>query len=199
MACKELLRGHDVRCELPVRKYWQQIVLVNIDDVDQVGYDVNNTNHIVIFNLNEGATGYKYIGNDVASLYMASFSKITRKGQPLYNHTVNLPVIGVSVETKLVLKELDLANYFAAIQFRDGTVEIYGFENGLTTADYTYDAQNGLGGIGLSLVSKFPEDEIPYVYGGDSINFDNNFAGIPELLGGDFNSDYSNDFYIVQL
>lgn len=199
MACKELLRGHDVTCELPVRKYWQQIVLVNIDDVDQVGYDVNDVNHVIVFNLSEGATGYKYIGNDVASLYTASFSKITRKGQPLYNHTVNLPVIGVSVETKLVLKELDLANYFAAIQFRDGTVEIYGFENGLTTADYTYDAQNGLGGIGLSLVSKFPEDEIPYVYGGDSINFDNNFADIPELLGGDFNSDYSNDFYIVQL
>ena len=199
MACKELLRGHDIRCELPIRKYYQQIVLVNLDDVDQVGYDVNSVNHVIVFNLNEGATGFKYIGNEVSNLYTASFTKTVSKGQPLYNHSVNLPVIGVSVETKLVLKELDLANYFAAIQFRDGTVEIYGFENGLTTSDYTYETQNGLGGIGLSLVSRYPEDEIPYVYGGDAINFDNNFADIPELLGGDFSDDFSNDFYIVEI
>jgi len=199
MACKELLRGHDVRCELPLRKYYQQIVLVNIDDVDQVGYDVNDNNHVIIFNLNAGTTGYKYIGNEVSSLYSASFSKKVKKGQPLYDHTVNLPIIGVSVETKLILKELDTANYFAAIQFRDGTVEIYGFENGLKTNDYTFEAQNGLGGIGITLSSKFSEDEIPYVYGGDAINFDNDFADIPELIGGDFNQDYSSDFYIVEL
>ena len=53
MACKELLRGHDIRCELPIRKYYQQIVLVNLDDVDQVGYDVNSVNHVIVFNLNE--------------------------------------------------------------------------------------------------------------------------------------------------
>src|SRR5690606_20670472 len=193
MACKELLRGHDVTCELPVRKYWQQIVLVNIDDVDQVGYDVNDVNHVIVFNLIPGATGYKYIGNDVASLYTASFSKITRKGQPLYNHTVNLPVVGVSIETKLVLKELDLANYFAAIQFRDGTIEIYGFENGLKTDDYTYEAQNGLGGTGLTLSSRYDEEDIPYVYLGGVENYDNEFEGIGELFGGDFSDDFSND------
>ena len=37
------------------------------------------------------------------------------------------------------MKSLDLAKYFAAIQFMDGTVEIYGFENGLTTDDYEFD------------------------------------------------------------
>lgn len=193
------MRGHDIRCELPLRKYWQQVVLVNLEDVNEVSYDVSNVGHSIVFNLNTGATGYKYIGNERGDLYTASFSKSTRKGQPIYDHTVNIPVIGVSIETKLVLKELDLANYFAAIQFRDGTIEIYGFDNGLTTSDYTYEANNGLGGTGISLVSKYPEDEIPYVYSGDKINFDNDFADIGELLGGDFNSDFSNDFYIVEL
>lgn len=199
MACKDLMRGHDIRCELPARKYWQQVVLVNLDDVNEVSYDVSDLAHSVNFNLLDGATGYKYIGNDIGNLYSASFSKSTRKGQPVYDHTVNIPVIGVGMETKLILKELDLANYFAAIQFRDGTVEIYGFENGLGTADYSYEAQNGLGGTGISLVSKYPEDDIPFVYSGDKINFDNNFAGIGDLLGGDFNNDFSNDFYITQL
>lgn len=199
MACKQLMRGHDISCILPTRKYYQQIVLVNLDDVKEVVYDVNDVNHAIAFNLQVGTTGYKYIGNEISNLYSASFSKSTIKGQPLYNHTVTLPVIGVSIETKLVLKELDLANYFAAIQFRDGTVEIYGFENGLTTQDYTFETQNGLGGSSIVLSSKFQEEEIPYVYLGGNDNFDNDFANIGDLLGGDFNDDFSNDFYIIQI
>lgn len=200
MACKQLIQGHDISCLADnYRKYYQQIVLVNLDDINEVTYDVNDLNHGVVFNLNVGATGYLYRGNENSSLYSASFSKSTVKGQPVYSHSVNLPVIGVSVTTKLVLKQLDLASYFAAIQFRDGTVELYGFENGLTTNDYNYEAQNGMGGIGITLQSTFDEDEIPYVYQGGSENFDNLFGDIPTLLGGDFNQDFSNDFYIVQV
>lgn len=199
MACKELLRGHDITCEFPYRKYYQQLVLINKEDVNEVGYDVNDVNHAIVFNLNSGTKGFRYIGNENASLYSASFSKTTKKGQPLYNHKINLPIVGVSVETKLVLKELDLANYFAAIQFRDGTIEIYGFENGLKTDDYTYEAQNGLGGTGLTLSSRYDEEDIPYVYLGGVENYDNEFEGIGELFGGDFNDDFSNDFYIIEI
>lgn len=199
MACKQLLKGHDISCLEVKRKYYQQIVLVNIDDLDEVAYDVNDVNHSIAFNLVGGATGFLYRGNEKVSLYTASFSKTVKKGQPLYSHSVSLPVIGVSVETKLVLKELDSSNYFAAIQFTDGTIEVYGLENGLTTSDYTFEAQNGLGGIGLNLVSRFEEEEPPYVYADDATNFDNLFVGIPALLGGDFNDDFSDDFYIIQL
>lgn len=199
MACKKLINGHDVRCINVDRKYYQQIVLVNIDDVNQVAYDLSENNHSISFNLNNGATGYKYIGSDLTSLYSASYSKTVRKGQPLYNHTLNLPIIGASVQTKLILKNLDLSNYFGVIQFKDGTIEVYGFENGLKTSDYTFEVQNGLGGTGISLISKFEEENIPYVYSGSSSDFDNNFTGISDLLGGDFNNDFSNDFYIVEL
>ena len=199
MACKQLLRGQDIRCINIDRKYYQQIVLINKDDVNEVAYSVNDESHAIAFNLVNGATGYKYIGSDLTSLYNASFSKTTRKGQPLYNHTLNLPVIGVGTTTKLILKELDLSTYFGAIQFRDGTIEIYGFENGLKTNDYTYEVQNGLGGTSITLSSKFEEENIPYIYGGNSSDFDNNFVDIGALLGGDFNDDFSNDFYIIQL
>lgn len=200
MACKQLIQGHDVSClSNNYRKYYQQIVLVNITDVNEVAYDINDTNHGIAFNLNLGATGYLYRGNENSNLYSASFSKNTIKGQPVYSHSVNLPVVGVGVQTKLVLKQLDLSNYFAAIQFRDGTVELYGFENGLTTSNYTYEAQNGMGGTGITLESKYDEDELPYVYLGGSDNFDDLFQNIPELLGGDFNNDFSNDFYIIEV
>lgn len=199
MACRELLRGHDITCELPIRKYYQQLVLVNLDDVDQVAYDISDVSHSIVFNLVAGAKGYRYIGNEIGGLYSASFSKTTRKGQPLYSHSVTLPVIGVSIETKLVLKELDLANYFAAIQFRDGTVEIYGFGNGLKTEDYTYEVQNGLGGSSINLVSRYEEEDIPYVYLGGAENYDNDFMDIAEIFGGDFNNDFSNDFFIFEL
>lgn len=199
MACKTLIHEQDLSCTDVHRKYYQQIVLVNIQDVNEVVYDVNENNHAIVFNLVDGATGYRYRGNENVSLYSASFSKSTRKGQPLYSHSVSLPVVGVGTTTKLVLKELDLANYFAAIQFRDGTIEIYGFENGLTTENYNFEAQNGLGGIGLTLNSKFEEDDPPYIYLGGETNFNNKFAGIGDLLGGDFSDDFSNDFYIIQV
>lgn len=197
MACKRLIHEHDVSCLDVHRKYYQQIVLVNLEDVNEKVYDEDN--HAILFNLVEGATGYRYRGNENVSNYSASFSKSVRKGQPLYSHSVSLPVVGVATTTKLILKELDLANYFAAIQFRDGTIEIYGFDNGLTTSNYTFEAQNGLGGIGMTLESKFEEEEPPYVYLGADENFDNKFAGIGDLLGGDFNQDFNSDFYIIQV
>lgn len=197
--CKTLLHEQDTSCMSVFQKYYQQIVLVNLDDVNEVVYDVTDNNHAIAFNLHDGTTGYRYRGNENVSLYSASFSKSDFKGQPLYSHQVNLPVIGVGVTTKLILKELDLANYFAAIQFRDGTVEIYGFENGLKTNDYDFEAQNGMSGIGLTLSSKFDEETVPYVYGGNSVDFDNKFGDIPQLLGGDFNQDFNNDFYIVEI
>lgn len=197
MACKRLIHEHDVSCLDVYRKYYQQIVLVNLEDVNEKVYD--EANHAILFNLVDGATGYRYRGNENVSLYSASFSKSVTKGQPLYSHSITLPVVGVGVTTKLILKELDLANYFAAIQFRDGTIEIYGFDNGLTTSNYTFSAQNGLGGTSITLESKFEEDEPPYIYLGADVNFDNKFAGIGDLLGGDFSDDYSNDFYIVEI
>lgn len=197
MICKEIMRGQDVGCLSPSRKYFQQLVLVNRNSVDEVAYDVNDANHAILFNLHEGDTGYRYIGNESASLYSASFAKSDQRGQPLYTHSVSLPVVGATIESKLVLKGLDLADYFAAIQFRDGTVEIYGFENGLTTRPYDYSVQNGMGGTQLTLSSRYPEEDIPYVYVGDG--FDTLFADIPALLGGDFSNDFSNDFYIIEL
>lgn len=198
--CKDILRGHDVSClDLPFKKYYQQVVLINRGDVDQVGYDITDTTHAIVFNLTGGSTGYLYRANENVALINASFSKGTSGGRTTYTHTIEVPVTGVGVQTKLVLKELDLSDYFAAVQYRDETIEIYGFENGLRADDYTYNAQNGLGGTVITLSSRYGEDDPPYVYLGDKDNFNNLFAGIGDLLGGDFNDDFSDDFYIIEI
>src|SRR5690606_14491773 len=97
----------------------------------------------------------------------------------------------------------DLAKYFAAIQYTDGTVEIYGFENGLTTDDYDFDLQNNGGGSFINLISPESgmEDEPPYIYvpltGTANEDFNNLFVDIPDVNIGDFNDDFNNDFDIA--
>lgn len=196
MACKSIIREHNLNCESIFRKYYQQIILINKDDVNEVKY--SSDIHGLQFNLLSDKTGYLYRGNEIASNFSASFSKSVSNGQPVYSHTVTLPIVGVGAETKLILRDLDLSNYFAVIQFRDETIEVYGFENGLTTNNYNFEAQNNMGGINVSLESKFDEDEPPYIYIGDKEDFNNKFAGIGDLLGGDFNNDFNNDFFIIE-
>lgn len=200
MACRKLMRGHDLGCDLPHMKYFQQVVLVNKEDVNQVRYfDGDNNNHGILFNLFPGTEGFLYRGSEIASNYYAEFNKFEKKGRPYYTHTINLPIVGVTQNTKLVLKQLDNGNYFAAIQFTDGTIEIYGFDNGLKTSEYTYNAQNNLGGSLLTLTSKIDEEEIPWVYlGQNPDDFDNKFCCIEQLLCGDFNNDFNNDFSITE-
>ena len=109
--------------------------------------------------------------------------------------------MGANEETKVILKHLDFAEYFAAIQYMDGTVEIYGFENGLTSDDYDFDLQTNGGGSFINLVSpeSGSEDMPPYVYspltGSATEDFNNLFADISDVKLGDFNYDFNNDFY----
>src|SRR5690606_1830493 len=116
----------------------------------------------------------------------------------LYDHKIEIAVVGVDENSKTMLKQLDFSDYFGALQFKDGTIEIFGFNYGLKTDPYNYTPQ-GIGGAVISLVSKYEEYDPPYVYAGDSIDFDNLFANIPSFLGGDFNNDFNNDFFITEI
>jgi len=91
------------------------------------------------------------------------------------------------------LKQLDFADYFCALQLYDGTVEIFGFEFGMTTAGYTYDAQNSGGGAIIKLISLQDalEDELPFSDEGGANDFDNLFADVIFVPHGDFNDDFN--------
>lgn len=214
MSCARLYRGQDISCSTFSKKYYQQVVLVNKSDVRDFvitstmptsGSEIGTGGiygHRIRFSLLPSKTGYLFRGQQNGNSYFATFSKELDENIPQYVHTVQIPIFGANEQTKVLLKTLDMSKYFAAIQFMDGTVEIYGFENGLTTDDYYFDLQGNLGGSFITLVSPNSgmEDEPPYIYipifGNANDNFNNLFVDIPDVNLGSFNDDFSNDFDI---
>ena len=209
MSCQQLRQGQSNDCNAKPNKYYQQVVLVNRDDVlnkliltSSVSIeDVYTCRHRVLFNLKENKKGFRFTVNENASSIFGNSEKTIQDGIPQYLHSVSIIVSGVDEQTKCLLDQLDYSDYFAALQFYDGTIELFGFEFGLSTSGYTYDAMNGGGGsvIQLKSISEALENYLPFVYrssidGSEIADFDNNFANLPFFENGDFNNDFNNDF-----
>jgi len=209
MDCGELIKGHDVACGVFGKRYYQNIVLVNKEDVSQYNIYTEQQKNRINFNLKPTKTGFLFASNERVQLIGATFKKIVKKNVSYYSHSLVLPILGVSEGIKTLLRDLDDGEYFGAIQFIDGTVEILGFNYGLKAEPYTFDGQNGLGGIQLTLTSDEDERYPPYIYipkildAGNTvqeqanIDFNNLFANISEQYTGDFNNDYNSDYYIT--
>lgn len=189
--CALLLAGQDTVCEPIKRRYYQQAVLINKSDIN--AYTITRTNYEaptptcsykVSFTLKPGKRGYLFRGPENGSNYFGSFDKTTSDlGFAQYNHNASLLIVGATQSAKCVLDSLDKGSFVVAYQFTDGTVEIYGMENGLSTGDYTYDIQGGGGGTAVALSSGDirPENTLPLVYvsvipGQESEDFDAEFA-----------------------
>ena len=189
--CASLKNGQDASCNAPVRRYFQQACLINLTDIDTTSVVITTPTEAepdcaynVQFSLKEGKTGYSYKGPESGSSYKGYFDKsISDLGFTQYKHNLQMLLVGISEEAKCTLDALSKTKLVAAIQFTDGTVEIYGLQSGLTTADFTYDVQEGGGGaaIVLSSLDTAPENLVPLVYkslvtGGETADFDANFA-----------------------
>lgn len=211
MSCIKLRSEINNSCKTISRKYFQQVVLINKDDVQSflIATPYSNINdeffcrYRIAFKLKEGKKGFRFTSPEAGNSIFGFYNKTLKENIPQYNHSVQLSVFGIDEKTKCVLDQLDMAQYFAALQFYDGTVEVYGFEFGLKTEDYEYNPANNSGGTLLVLSSDEDalEDERPYVYvsgidGNENNDFNNNFEDNPELPTGDFNNDFSDDFYI---
>lgn len=191
--CGVLLEGQDQTCVPIKRRYYQQAVIINKVDIDPSSVVYHRTDfespsptceYGVSFSLKEGKTGYLFQGLEAGSAYFGTFDK-TRSdyGHPQYAHNANLLMLGATEAAKCALSALDKGSFVVAYQFSDGTVEIYGFDNGLSTGDYSYDIQGGAGGsaIILSSLENAPENDLPFVYrssvtGGEDADFDSLFA-----------------------
>lgn len=187
--CAKLVNGLDVSCESPVRKYYQQAVLINKTDIEDYTItppapEYDQCNYTVTFELGSGTTGYRIIGPQGGSSFFGSVEKSRNDlGYPQYLHVPSILIAGVTEEVKCILDSLDKGSFVVAMQLTDGTVEIFGMENGLTTGDYTYDIQGGGGGtaIVLSSLEDAPERYLPLIYesdtpGNEGIDFDDAFA-----------------------
>lgn len=204
MSFEKLRAGLDLTCGNIVKKYYQQAILVNREDILNKRIltstlsieDVYSCRHKVAFNLKTGKSGFLFSASENSSSIFGVVEKSIVQGIPQYLHSVTIIVLGVSEVVKCVLKQLDYADYFVALQLYDGTIEIYGFEFGMTTDNYTYDPMNSDGGaiIKLKSLGDALEDELPFIYDGDSVDFDNLFADVTFTPSGDFNDDFNNDF-----
>lgn len=204
-ACYQLMKGFDLECfGAKFTKYYQQAVLINKKDVDEYKIVSSTDKNRVSFNLKEGKTGFLFRGSENGSSFSASFSKTEKKGVTYYSHNLELPIVGVNEDSKTMLKQIDLTNFFAATHFKDGTIEIHGFKNGLKTEAYTFES----GQATIPLISRYEEYDPPYVYypsRGDKDDwknlaiqdFNNLFANITPIFQGDFNNDFNDDFYIL--
>jgi len=204
MTCETLRNGLDLKCSSIVKNYYQQVVLVNRADVlnkqiltSTVSIDdVYDCRYKVLFNLKPDLSGFLFSTSQNSVTIFGTVEKSLVEGIPQYSHAVTINVLGVNQTVKCTLKQLDYADYFCALQLYDGSVEIYGFEYGMTTSNYTYDPQNSGGGAIIKLIS-LPdalEDELPFIYEGGANDFDNLFQDVVFVPHGDFNDDFNNDF-----
>jgi len=187
--CARLVNGLDLSCVQPARKYFQQAVLINKSDIDSYTItgpdpDVPSCDYKVNFTLKAGKTGYRIQGIEAMSSFFGSFDKSRSDlGYPQYVHNVSILIAGVTEDVKCILDSIDKGSFVVALQLTDGTVEIFGMVNGLTTGDYTYDIQSGGGGspVVLSSLDDAPESYLPLVYeadvpGQENTDFDDAFA-----------------------
>ena len=187
--CAELANGLDLSCvrSLP-KKYYQEAVIINFNDIDRTASVLGNfaaaCDYTVKMVLKAGKSGVQVKLPDNGSSIKGFFAKSkTDNGFVQYLHQVQILVAGASAETKCILDKLDRGRYVIAVQLSDGTVEVYGYENGLSTGDYTYDIQEGGGGSLIILQSdeNAQEGTLPLVYksnpvGTEDADFNEQFA-----------------------
>ena len=186
--CAILKNGQDAACIAPVRRFYQQAVLINKTDIDTttvvLSIPTDSTcAYNVQFSLKEGKTGLRFTGPESGSTYKGYFDKsISDLGYVQYKHNAQILVVGSTEDAKCILDSIGKGKFVAVYQFTDGSVEVYGWENGLSAGDFTYDVQEGGGGtaIVLSSMDLSPENYVPLVYksltlNGETADFDANF------------------------
>jgi len=193
--CGTLKSGADYSCAAPQRKYAQQISVINTSDIDRstivitapVGATPTVCAYNVAFDLLAGKKGFHFTGSENGSTYKGYVDTTTSEtfGTPDFKHNVQMMVAGVTEEDKCRLDALIRGKFVVALQFADGTIEIYGIQNGLSMVDGTYDIQDGGGGAVMVLSSKddAPEGFLPLVYK----------SGTPGSEIADFDADFENE------
>ena len=187
--CGTLIAGQDNSCPTTTqRKFFQQAVLIKKNDIDYATVTKSLPTGVlcsynVAFDLKTGKTGYRFSANESGSSIKGWFDKSRNDlGNVQYIHNVQILVMNILEASKCILSGLDLGNFVVALQ-NGQTIEIFGLDNGLSTADYTYDVTEGGGGalIPLQSLEGNPESFLPFVYKSGTLNgeiadFDSNFS-----------------------
>lgn len=203
--CEDLIKGYSVGCTNDQRLFVQKLVLINKSDVSNyivrkssLILDNYTCRHSILFRLKENASGKLIDQIHTAKNVYGTHERSEDLNVSEYTHAVNFIVDGYKESLICFLNNLNKSHYFAALKLTDNTVVIYGFDNGLRPNNYSFDLQsnNGVTQIKLETAKGEEEQEQPYIYGGNSNDFDNLFQDIAPIELGDFNNDFNNDFFI---
>src|SRR6187431_3381735 len=107
--CGLLKNGQDASCNPPVRRYYQQAVLINKSDIET--YTINKPTeedptckYSVEFSLKPGTTGYRFTGPETGSSYKGYFDKSTSDlGFTQYKHNAQILITSSDEESKCIL------------------------------------------------------------------------------------------------
>ncbi|WP_312922149.1 hypothetical protein [Empedobacter brevis] len=184
---KNLYYGQDRTCQGVQKGYIQKVVLVNKNDLESYNIEselVENGNleplakHRISFKLKDNKSGILIENNQNSQVIVPNVQATYSDELPRYTHSLQFAVYGVTERTKWLLMTLSKADYFAAVLHKSGVVEVYGFEFGMKTDGYTFDA--GDGGAIIKLSSVENEFHLPYNYhslidGGEVVDFEEQF------------------------
>lgn len=191
--CAEITGEIDLSCIRNLaKKYFQEVVIINFNDIDRTASVVGNfdtlCDYTVQMVLKSGKKGVMFKIPETSGSIFGTAAKTTADvtGLPQYLHLVQILAMGIKSEIKCLLDKLGRGKFVVAAQLADGTVEIYGWENGLSTGDFTIDIAGGGGASVVPLQSKDTEQEsmLPLIYkpqtGGDAnADFNEQFAAPP--------------------
>jgi len=192
--CAEIDGEIDLSCIRNLsKKYFQEVVIINYNDIDKTAsvlgdFDGATCDYTVQMVLKTGKKGVMFKIPETSGSIFGTAAKTTADvtGLPQYMHLVQILAMGISSEIKCLLDKLGRGKFVVAAQLADGTVEIYGWENGLTTGDYTIDIAGGGGASVVPLQSKENEQEgmLPLIYkpqtgGSANADFNEQFTALP--------------------
>ena len=180
--CAELDGEIDLSCARTlVKKYFQEAVIINLSDIDRTASVVNlddgaTCDYTVEMVLKAGKKGVMIKLPENGGTIKGTVNKTTSDlGMVQYVHATQIFLAGITTAIKCALDKLDRGRYAVALQATDGTVEIYGFYNGMTTGDYTWDLVEGGGATVIPIQSKEDEQEslLPLIYKSGTLNGEN--------------------------
>lgn len=186
--CNELTGDIDLSCKRGIAKaYYQEAVFINFHDIDHTVTPSLGTGGSCAYSvqmvLKPGKKGIKLRLPDGGSSIKGSYDKSTTdNGYIEYLHKAQALIVGSDEDTKCTVDKIDHGLFVIALQTKDGNIELYGWENGLSSGEYTWDIVEGGGGTVIPFQNKEKEKEtmLPLIY--------------KPQTGGDANADFNSQF-----
>jgi|SRR5690625_2027994 len=187
--CNTLRGGQDLSCLIPEYVPFQEAKLINKSDIEDytITVDCETDEYNVDFTLKEGASAFGFISS-LNGNHIRGIDSLVRNGKDyaMWSHQLQFLFAGYDEASLCQREALAKGQIVGAIKYNDGTVKIYGLENGMRTQDYDYDLveEEGLFPMVLTSSEGRPERYLPLVFspatGDAEAIFDNDFKELED-------------------